>query len=463
MINNSTTTVMDKHSVNGKKITIIGAARSGVAAAELLQSHGAKVFVTDNAVEEKLSPQIKRLASLGIGFETGGHTPRMYDADLIVISPGVPSNTPAVREAEKNGKRIVSELEIASWFCNSPIIGITGTNGKTTTTSLIGRLLHDAKRKHVVAGNIGNAFSGVIPEMDTETIAVLEVSSFQLDYIESFHPKVSVFLNLTPDHLDRYNGLVENYIAAKCRIFENQSMNDYLIYNYDDDDVRENVRRMASLHVRTLGFGIDQQFKEGAFVEDNKLVTLIGGKRSEIIDTEAISIKGIHNLYNAMASALTAQVMGVQVPSIRATLNNFKAPPHRLEFVREYKGVKYINDSKATNVSSVWYALQAYSEPIILLLGGRDKGNDYSKLYDLVRKKVKAVVAIGESANIVVDEFKDKTKVVRVQSMNEAVDAASSLAAPGDIVMLSPACASFDWFKNYEHRGDVFKQLVNEL
>ena len=292
--------------VAGKKITVIGAARSGVAAAELLASHGARVFVTDNAPAEKLGSQIARLKTLKIDFETGGHTGRMYDTDLIVVSPGVPSNSAAILEAEKKGIRIVSELEVASWLCNGPIIGITGTNGKTTTTSLVGRLLHDGKRKYVVAGNIGDAFSGAIPEMDDETIAVLEVSSFQLDYIESFHPHVSVFLNLTPDHLDRYDGLLEKYIAAKCRIFENQTMNDYLVYNHDDDDVRENVRRLASFHVKTLGFGIDQQFDEGAFVEDGKLVTVIGGKRSEIIETDAISIKGIHNLYNAMVGSLCA-------------------------------------------------------------------------------------------------------------------------------------------------------------
>jgi UDP-N-acetylmuramoylalanine--D-glutamate ligase len=461
--NSHATAVPHDHSVAGKKITVIGAARSGVAAAELLASHGGRIFVSDNAPVEKLEEQLKKLRSLKIEFETGGHTNRMYDADLIVVSPGVPSNSSALLEAEKRGLRIVSELEVAGWFCNGPIVGITGTNGKTTTTSLVGRLLHDAKRKHVVAGNIGDAFSAAIPEMDDETVAVLEVSSFQLDYIESFHPHVSAFLNLTPDHLNRYDGLLEKYIAAKCRIFENQTRKDFLVYNFDDDDVRENVRRLASIHVKTLGFGIDQQFDEGAFVEDGKLVTIIGVARTEIIETDAISIRGIHNLYNAMAGSLCALALGVPVPSIRATLKNFKAPVHRLEFVRELDGVKYINDSKATNVSSVWYALQAYSEPIVLLLGGRDKGNDYSKLYELVEKHVKAIVAIGESADTVFSEFDGKTRIVRAGSMKEAIVQARSLAAPGDIVMLSPACASFDWFNNYEHRGEVFKQMVNDL
>ena len=461
--NTPTLSIGSPVSVQGKKITVLGAARSGVAAAELLKARGAKVFVSDVAPADRITAQVERLNSLGVEFETGSHSSKVFDAGLIVVSPGVPTNSPTLQEAEKRGIRIVSELEVASWFCPSPMVGITGTNGKTTTTALTGRLLFDAKRKHIVAGNIGEAFSAVIPGIDPETVAVLEVSSFQLDYVELFHPHIAIFLNLTPDHLDRYDGLMEKYVAAKCRIFQNQTKDDFLIYNFDDDDVRESVRRLASLHVTTLGFGIDQQFDQGAFVEDGKLVTLIGNQRTEIIETEAISIRGTHNLYNAMAASLTAQILGVPAPSIRATLKNFKAPVHRLELLRDLDGVRYINDSKATNVSSVWYALQAYREPIVLLLGGRDKGNDYSKLYDLVQNNVKAIIAIGESADVVVDEFKDKTKVSRADSMEEAVKQARALASSGDVVMLSPACASFDWFRNYEHRGEVFKELVNKL
>jgi UDP-N-acetylmuramoylalanine--D-glutamate ligase len=449
--------------VSGKKISVIGAARSGVAVAELLRSKGSKVFVSDSGTSEKLASRISHLKEIGIEIETGTHSERVYDADLIVISPGVPSTSPVVLEAERRGIRIVSELEVASWFCRSSIVAVTGSNGKTTTTTLIGRILDDAKKKHVLAGNIGTAFSSVVLELDQTSVAVLEVSSFQLDHIETFHPKVSVILNITPDHLDRYGGSFEKYIASKCRIFENQTTDDYLIYCYDDIESHEHIRRLPDMHVHPLPFGVDQRFDEGAFIEAGKLVTILNGKRAEVVAAEQISIKGIHNIYNSMAASLAAQVMGVNVASIRATLKNFKGVEHRLEFVRELNGVRYINDSKATNVDSVWYALQAFKEPIILMLGGRDKGNDYSRLYDLVKKNVKAIVAIGESAEKVVQAFSGMTKLMKAGSMDEAVQCARSMATPGDIVLLSPACASFDWFENYEHRGRTFKQLVNAL
>ena len=454
--------VHDK-SVAGKRVTIVGAARSGVAAAQLLKKHGARVFVSDIASQEKLTAAIAELFSSGIEIEVGSHSEKVFDADIIVLSPGVPETSPAVQEAVRREIRLVSELEVSSWFCPSPIVAVTGTNGKTTTTALIGRLLHDAQKKHVVAGNIGTAFSSVVSELDATSVAVLEVSSFQLDQIETFHPHVSIMLNITPDHLDRYGYSIEKYFASKCRIFENQTMSDYLIYNNDDLEISEHVRRLASLHVRTTPFGIDQQFDEGAFVEDNKLMIVWNKKRTEIIETEQISIRGIHNLYNSMAASLAAQVIGVNPMSVRATLKNFKGVEHRLEFVRECNGVKFVNDSKATNIDAVWYALQSFKEPIVLLLGGRDKGNDYSKIFDLVQKNVKAIVAIGESADKVYREFRDILNVVTANSMEEAVNKARSLATVGDVVLLSPACASFDWFKDYEHRGRVFKEIVSAM
>jgi UDP-N-acetylmuramoylalanine--D-glutamate ligase len=449
--------------VQGKKISVIGAARSGIAVAKLLHEQGAHVFVTDSAHAEKLGQQLTDLASIGVEFETGGHTDRVYDCDVVVLSPGVPSTIPVVMEARRRNLNIVSELEAASWYCPAPMIAVTGTNGKTTTTTLIGRMLHDAKMKHVVAGNIGMAFSSVISELDASSVAVLEVSSFQLDDIRLFHPKVSVILNITPDHLDRYDNSFEKYVASKCRVFENQTISDVLIYNYDDEATRSRVQALASSHVRAIPFGMRQQFDEGAFVENGKLVTLLNGRRSEIIETEQMSIKGIHNIYNSMAATLAAQSFTVGAPSLRATLKNFKGVEHRLEFVREINGVKFVNDSKATNVDSVWYALQAFKEPIILLLGGRDKGNDYSTLNDLIKKNVKAIIAIGESAEKVRTVLSAIKSVSIAGSMPEAVNIANSLASPGDVVLLSPACASFDWFRNYEHRGIVFKELVNAL
>lgn len=449
--------------VAGKNISIIGAARSGVAVARLLKEHGANVFVSDAGTAERLTGQTKTLESLGVEFETGGHSVRVLDADLIVMSPGVPSTIPIIKEASKRNLRIVSELEVASWFCPCPIVAVTGTNGKTTTTTLIGRMLYDAKKPHVVAGNIGTAFSSAIDELTPDSIAVVEVSSFQLEHIERFQPKVSIILNITPDHLDRYEQSVERYIAAKCRIFERQTPQDVLIYNSDDPETCEHVRRLAEFHVHALPFSLSQKFKEGAFVDEETLVTIIGGKRSEIISTKNISIRGVHNLYNSMAAVLAAQCMGVGVPSIRATLKNFKGVEHRLEFVRELNGVRYVNDSKATNVDSVWYALQAFNEPLVLLLGGRDKGNDYSRLTDLVKKHVKAIVAIGESAETVHSFFQNIRPVVKAGTLEEAVAQARRFASNGDVVLLSPACASFDWFQNYEHRGQVFKQIVNSL
>ena len=449
--------------VTGKKVTVIGAARSGVAVAELLKAKGARVFVSDNASGDRLAEQTQHLTSISVGFETGGHTERVFDANMMVLSPGVPSSIPVVQEAYRRDIRIVSELEVASWFCPSPIVAVTGTNGKTTTTTLVGRMLHDGKKRHAVAGNIGTAFSAVVSELDATSIAVLEVSSFQLDEIEQFHPNVSIILNITPDHLDRYDHQFEKYIASKCRIFENQTLSDVLIYNFDDPETRENVRRLASLHVHAIPFGLKQEFEEGAFTENGKLITILGGKRTEIIETNQISIRGNHNLYNSMAATLTAQYMGVSAPSLRATLKNFKGVEHRLEFVREVNDVKYINDSKATNVDSVWYALQSFDEPLVLLLGGRDKGNDYSKLFDLVEQNVKAIIAIGESAETVIEAFASMKRVERATSMEEAVHIATTMASPGNVVLLSPACASFDWFENYEHRGRVFKNIVNAL
>jgi len=446
-----------------KKVTVIGAARSGLAAARLMQEMGAMVFVSESGVPEKLAAQISDLKAAGIEYETGGHTERALDAEIMIVSPGVPSDAPVIRKALDRGLRVVSELEAASWFCPSPVIAVTGTNGKTTTTTLIGKVMHDAGRKHVVGGNIGTAFSSLVGTLDAGSVAILEVSSFQLDYIESFHPKVSIILNITPDHLDRYGHNFAKYIASKCRIFENQTSEDFLIYNYDDPETREQVRRYASLHVHAVPFALERKFEEGAFVENKNLITVIGNKKSDVIETGRIGIRGIHNLYNSMAAALAGAVMKVSGESLRSTLASFKGVEHRLEFVREFEGVKYINDSKATNVDSVWYALQSYREPLIVLVGGRDKGNDYSRLHALVKKNVKAVVAIGESAEKVYQEFCSMTIAVKAAGMEEAVKLARELARAGDIVMLSPACASFDWFENYEQRGRVFKQIVNSL
>lgn len=449
--------------ITGKKVTILGMARSGQAAALLLRRHGAKVFVSDSGSKNNLHEGIKQLQSVGIDYETENHSHRALDADLIVVSPGVPSDAPIISKAGDRNITVISELELASLYCRAPIVAVTGTNGKTTTTTLIGKIFERAGKPHRVGGNIGTAFSGFAEDIGENETAVLEISSFQLDHIQSFRPRISVMLNITPDHLDRYDADFEKYIASKCRIFENQTVKDYLIYNHDDDETREQVRRFASLHVKTVPFSARERLNEGAFIENGVLAILTDGKTAKILSTDSIGIRGIHNLYNAMAAALAALISGIDEKTIAETLTKFKGVEHRLEFVRELNGVKYINDSKATNVESVWYALQAYSEPLIILLGGRDKGNDYGKLHEPVTKHVKAVIAIGESAQKVFGAFISLKPVTIADSMEDAVKKARAAATAGDIVLLSPACASFDWFRNYEHRGQVFKEIVMSL
>jgi UDP-N-acetylmuramoylalanine--D-glutamate ligase len=445
------------------RVTVIGAARSGLGAAKLLKSQGAQVFVSDCESEEKLKSQLSILESLQIPFETGGHTNRVYDCSLMVISPGVPSNAPVVVEAQKRGIKVVSELEAASWFCNAPILAVTGSNGKTTTTALLGKIFEHAEKKSIVAGNIGAAFSNFVLDVDQTAVAIVEVSSFQLDHIESFHPKVAVLLNITPDHLDRYGKSFEKYVASKRRVFENQTTADFLVYNFDDPVTSLEVRKHAASHVRLLPFSQKTKLDEGAYLEHGRLVVGVSGTAEDIIAPSEISIKGRHNLYNSMAAALSARVMGVSARVVGEMLKTFEGVEHRLEFVREVNGVKYVNDSKATNVESVWHAIQSFDRPLILLIGGRDKGNDYSRLFDLVRDRVKAIIAIGESAQKVVESFRSVTNVEVAESMDEAVRKAAAVALRGDVVLLSPACTSFDWFENFEHRGRVFKEIVRSL
>ena len=428
------------------------------------------MFVSDRQPARALEHGIDDLRSNGIEFETGGHTERIFDCSLMVISPGVPSDAPIVREAMQRRLPVVSELEVASWFCKGPIVAVTGSNGKTTTTTLIGRIFSDAKKKYVVAGNIGEAFSNVVLDVAETDVVVLEVSSFQLDFIQSFRPAVAVILNITRNHMDRYGNSMERYAESKARIFMNQTSDDILIINDSDEWTRTTASRAKS---KILRFSARKQLTDAAFIENGILKTNFSGKYSDIIRTSDISMKGEHNLQNAMAATLVAQVMDVTPAYIRSTLNNFKGVEHRQELVREVGGIKYINNSKATTVEAVEYALKSYEEPIVLILGGKDKGNDYSTIQDLVKKKVRAIVATGASVDIVERAFMGKVPVHRIEtvgdakpnvvSMEKTVAAATSLAKKGDVVLLAPACTSFDWFTDYEERGKVFKMIVNNL
>ncbi|ACY49574.1 UDP-N-acetylmuramoyl-L-alanine--D-glutamate ligase [Rhodothermus marinus] len=446
-----------------KRVTVVGGARSGLAVARLLRKAGAEVFLTE---QQPAPPGLEAtLDALGVRYEFGGHTPRALEADLMVISPGVPSTAPLVQQARRIGLPVYSEIEVASWFCRAPIVAVTGTNGKTTTTSLIGYIFRRAGRRTIVAGNIGYPFSDYVLDTTPDDVVVLEVSSFQLDHVATFRPRVSVLLNITPDHLDRYNYNFNEYAQSKFRIFANQRGEDVLVYNHDDELIRmaaERAHRKRGL--RVLGFSQRTELPAGAFVRDGYLILRIEQQEEVLMHANELALRGRHNLYNSLAAAVAARVMEVRNDVVRESLASFEGVPHRLEFVRELDGVRYVNDSKATNVNAVWYALESFSCPIVLIAGGRDKGNDYSVLKPLVKEKVRALVAIGESADKLLRELGPLVPhAVKAQSMEEAIQYARVFAEPGDVVLLSPACASFDMFENYEDRGDTFRRLVMSL
>src|SRR5579883_189018 len=447
--------------LRGKRFTVLGAGRSGLASVRLLLKRRAKVFVSDAGPETKFPESVAELGELGVPFEFGEHTHLALEADTIVVSPGVPLDIPILTLARTKNIQIVSEIELAASVAEAPMVAITGTNGKTTATTLTGEIFKDAGWNTVVAGNIGTAFADVVDTAVGEhAVVVLEVSSFQLDTIESFRPKVSAILNITPDHLDRYKNF-EAYIQAKYRIVENQKGHDTFVFNHDD----ENVRNCAdTVNIRTLGFSLKDELKQGAFLTGDDVVIRMGREKEVLMNREEIGIPGPHNLMNAMAAALMTRAMGIEYDVIRETLRTFKGVEHRIEFVRELNGVKYYNDSKATNVDSVYYALGSFKEPIVLIAGGKDKGNDYSQIKSLVEEHVKAIVTVGKGAEKIEKYFKGMKPIYSAGfSMEEAVRLAKEAAEKGDVVLLSPACASFDMFDNYEHRGRVFKELVNAI
>jgi UDP-N-acetylmuramoylalanine--D-glutamate ligase len=453
-----------KHDLRNKKVTIIGAAKSGIAAASLLKNVEVIPFVSDKNSEENLSAFLPQLQSLKVQYEIGTHSEKVFDCELFVISPGVPSDASIMVEAKRREIKIVSEIELASWFCESPIVAITGTNGKTTTTALLGKIFSDYGKQTFVGGNIGNPFSSFVLQTKTDSIVVLEVSSYQLDFCETFHPKVSIITNITSDHLDRYENKMESYVASKARISINQTASDVFIYNADDSWTSSLAKKTKA---QTLGFSSSTKLNNGAFLENDVITTTIKNKTVSFLNRKEMFIPGMHNAENAMAATLAAQAFDIPADSIRETLRTFKGVEHRIEFVRELDGVKYYNDSKATNVDAVIPALKAFDlereQKIILLLGGREKGNDYSAIRNLVKNNVRAVIAIGESAEKIFDFFSSFMKVEIVLSMSEAAEKAKAKSQRGDIVLLSPACKSFDWYFNFEERGNDFKNIVKSL
>ena len=377
----------------------------------------------------------------------------------MIISPGVPSDAEIIKLARAKNLKIVSELEFASSFCNGNVIGITGTNGKTTTTSLCDFMFNNCGKKSYAAGNIGLAFSEIAAKINSGEFVSLEISSFQLDLVDKFRPKVAMILNITPDHLNRYENSIEKYSMSKMRIFENQKSDDYLILSKDSALLNQYFKKAES---KIFYFSTKEKVSNGCFLENEEIIFV----RNNVIEFSCkisdLFIKGEHNVQNAMAVIIAAKIFNLENNYILAALKEFKGVEHRLELVREIDGVKFINDSKATNVDSVIVALKSFNEPIFLILGGQDKGNDYSMIEELVIEKVKKIYAIGSSAEKVFNYFHNKVKTEIKKNFEEVINTAINEAREGDIVLLSPACASFDMFDNYEHRGKVFKSIVND-
>jgi UDP-N-acetylmuramoylalanine--D-glutamate ligase len=450
--------------VKDKHITIIGAAKSGVAAALLLNERGARVFVSDAGTVSEVTQRM--LKDAGIEFEHQGHSDRAKSSDFAVVSPGVPDEAPLVQFFNTPEKGVYSEIEIASWYSDKPIVAVTGSNGKTTVTSWLGHLWKTAGVPADVGGNIGVAYADLVRRGNAIDWSILEVSSFQLDHIHAFKPQISLLLNITPDHLNRYQYNFENYAKSKMRIGMNQTGQDVFIY-WNEDPV---VQRLIPTHFnrddkpRLWAFSSTSEVSEGIFVRDNKIYFNTDNHEEYLMHIEEIGLKGRHNLHNGLATALAARAAEIRIDSIRESLMGFEGVEHRLEFVRELDGVRFVNDSKATNVNAVWYALESMKVPVVLILGGRDKGNDYSELVEQVHQKVHTIVAIGEGKKAVIDQLGEHVPyLIEANSMEEAVRSAKKSAKRGETVLLSPACASFDMFENYEHRGSEFKKFVNQL
>lgn len=452
-----------KH-VTGKHIVVAGAARSGVAAAVLLKQNDAKVFVTDaGPIADHIK---KRLNEGNIPFEENGHTDRATKGDFLVISPGVPSDCSIANAYKENGRQIYSELETASWFNTSRMIAVTGSNGKTTVVNWLNDIWENAGYPHHIAGNIGTAFCDVVAIATSDSDILLEVSSFQLDHIDTFRPKVSMILNITPDHLNRYENSFEKYATSKFRITENQTADDWFIYDADDPTLTNFSKTLSKRDSspRQLAFSITHEVEEGMYLDDGKLILTLNQKKETLMEMDEVGLPGKHNLKNGMAAALAARACEISNEDIRESIKRFEGVEHRLELVRVLNGVSYINDSKATNINAVWYALNSYDMPIVLILGGRDKGNNYNELNSQLVEKVHTIIAIGEAQEAILCQLDNVVPdIIEADTLEEAVEMSRKRAKRGEIVLLSPACSSFDMFDNYEHRGDVFKEVVNQL
>jgi len=447
----------------GKYIVVLGAGESGTGAALLAQKMGYAVFVSDFG---PIADQYKKeLEQAVIPFEENQHTEdRILTANEVIKSPGIPDKAPIIKKLIEKNIPIISEIEFASRYTKAKLISITGSNGKTTTTMLTYHILRSAGLNVGLAGNIGKSFAKQVAFEDFEYY-VLEISSFMLDNMYSFKADIAVLLNITPDHLDRYDYKMENYSDSKFRIIQNQQLDDVFIYCADDEEVKKGLSKRI-INSKTYPFSIEKTLEHGAFLQGEQIIINLHHTNQEFLtmSLKDLALQGKHNMYNSMASGIVAKVLELRNETIRESMGSFTNIEHRLEHVAKISGIDFINDSKATNVNSTWYALESMPGDVVLILGGVDKGNDYRMLKDLVKSKVKSIVCLGKDNKSIHEAFEDDVEViVNTFSANEAVQIAYHLAKKGDTVLLSPACASFDLFKNYEDRGNQFKKAVKEL
>ena len=443
------------------KLVILGAGESGIGAALLGKQKGFEVFVSDGGQIKDIYKQ--ELAVNNIPFEEGHHSWNIVlEADEIVKSPGIPEKSELMKKVRERGVSVISEIEFAWRFSkDKKIIAITGSNGKSTTTALTYHIFRTAGLNAALVGNIGISYARQVA-LEPADYYVIEISSFQLDDIRDFKPDVAILLNITPDHLDRYDYKMENYVASKFRIAMNQTKEDFFIYCKDDPEIRHYLETKP-IYSEPIPFSIMEPLKEGGFIENEQLNIHVKDE-PVIMSMYDLALKGKHNLYNSMAAGIAGRTMDIRKEKIRESLASFKSLEHRMEYVATVRGVDFINDSKATNVNSVWFALESMERPVVLIMGGVDKGNDYSAIRDLVREKVKAIICLGVDNRPIHEGLsKDIEVMVNTDNMKDAVAAAFQMSSKGDVVLLSPACASFDLFKNYEERGHQFKEAVREL
>ncbi len=448
--------------LKNKRVLVVGLGKSGVSAALFLRKQGARVTVSDTRPSEALAKEIPALLQAGVMVETGGHGVLTFRRqDLVVVSPGVPLSTPELQQVRRYGTPLIGELELAAQSLQGEVIAITGSNGKTTTTSLLGHIFQHAGRQSLVGGNIGLPVVELVAQSTPESTNILEVSSFQLETIQSFHPHIAMVLNITPDHLDRH-GSFENYAAAKARITENQTATDFLILNAEDKPTQMIAAKTAA---QIFWFSGLRRIKQGAFVHEDGVYFLAaeGGTPEPVMPLSGIHLRGAHNVENVLAAVCAARLAGIPAQAIREAIAGFQAVDHRLQFIANVRGVDYYNDSKATNVDATQKALLSFEKGIRLILGGKDKGSDYTVLAPLLHERVRAVYTIGAAAEKIEQQLKDTVPIRHTETLDNAVREATTEAEPGDTVLLAPACASFDQFESYEHRGRAFADLVRNL